>query len=511
MTDVPDATATSPASSPAPAIDWTGPWHVRFAPSPTGSLHIGNARTAILNWLVAKSSGGTFQLRIEDTDQERSSFASMAEILDALARLGVEPDAPFVRQSLRLGRYGEIAARLQTTMNAYPCFCSEEELEAERKACEAEGRPPRYSGKCANMASEHVFPLIASEAPRALRFKAPEGLTQVRFLDQVKGEIVVPAEAFGDFVIMRSNGWPSYNFAAVVDDIDMRVNLVLRGEDHLTNTARQILIYQALGATPPRFAHHGLLMDSERRKLSKRSGAVSAREALDSGILPAALRHYLAGLSGAIPHDAGIVADPQALAKAFQPERIGGSGVVFQPEELDRLNQDYLRALPPSELLRRFDARSLPSVAQTAWAEMDETARVMALVLVQHAAHSLAELPRMVAPLLRAPLEYAHEAAAELAERQPATVAVLEACLDELGRTPAYEEPLTAAGADALVQAVQEKTGTKGKALWRPLRLALTGAAAGPEVKTILTFLPPSVLSARLEFALFLAGKSPSR
>jgi glutamyl-tRNA synthetase/nondiscriminating glutamyl-tRNA synthetase len=239
-----------------------GPWITRFAPSPTGTLHLGNARTAVLNCLLARQSGGKFLLRLEDTDQERSTFAAEAGILWSLAWLGLTPDEPVRHQSLRLPLYRQAVDILLGRGLAYPCFCSESELEHEREQAAARNLPPRYSGRCADLSADERTDRLARGESHVIRFRGSCD-TDIRFTDLIKGEITVPGTAFGDFVLLRSNGWPSYNLAVVVDDMDMGVNLVLRGEDHLTNTARQILLYRAFERTAPAFAHHGLLVDPD--------------------------------------------------------------------------------------------------------------------------------------------------------------------------------------------------------------------------------------------------------
>ena len=274
---------------------------VRFAPSPTGHLHVGSVRTALFNWLLARGSDGTFVLRIEDTDVERSTRESEAAILRDLRWLGLDwdegPDVggsrgPY-RQSERLHLYQSYAQELLGAGSAYYCFCSTAELEAERQAAVAAGRPVRYSGTCRQIPSEHAQARIAGGDRPAIRFRVPD-ISEVVFTDLVRGDVRFGADVIGDPVIIRGDGTPAYNFAVVVDDALMEVTHVVRGEDHISNTPRQILLYEALGFSPPAFAHLSLVMGPDHSPLSKLHGATSVAEFRAKGYLPEALVNYLA-------------------------------------------------------------------------------------------------------------------------------------------------------------------------------------------------------------------------
>ena len=266
---------------------------VRFAPSPTGHLHVGGARTAIFNWLFAKRHGGTFIIRVEDTDQARSTRESEAMVLDDLRWLGLQwdegpdaggPHAPY-RQSERVELYGTVARALMERGIVYRCFCTEEELEAKRKAAEAEGRPPHYDLKCWQMSAQEVSSKLAMWTPFALRFHVPDD-GDVTIDDMIRGEVTWRKESLGDFILVRSDGLPTYNFCVVVDDHDMEISHVIRAEEHLTNTHRQVLIYRAMDWTVPKFAHVSLILGQDRTKLSKRHGATSVSAYADEGFLP---------------------------------------------------------------------------------------------------------------------------------------------------------------------------------------------------------------------------------
>lgn len=480
-------------------------WTTRFAPSPTGSLHVGNLRTALLNYLTARASGGRFLLRIEDTDQARSSVENEVRLTATLLAYGLEPDAPPVRQSARLSHYQALAEDLMAKGLAYPCFCTDEDLEAHRNECRLTGAPPRYAGTCTGLSDEERQ-LRGDCGDYTVRFRVDREEPLV-FEDLLKGQVTVPADAFGDFVILRSDGWPSYNFAVVADDHAMGVNLVLRGEDHLTNTARQILLYQALGYEAPAFAHHGLLLNEARKKLSKRDGAVTARQFLDEGHFPQAVAGYLASLGGAL--EPAVYEDLEAMALAFDPARIGHTGVVFQHGEVARLNTEHLRGLPAETvLLRMEDAGFLDA----AWAALPRPRRVALVDLARRNAETLADLPSLLALFYKPEVAYSAQAADALATGEG--VAVFEAMLGLIkdhgwAEDAPPPDPAQWAGegkdVGALVMAAGKKAGAKGKALWMPLRLALTGAVQGPEVKDLLAALPVGVIINRLEHAKRLA------
>ena len=476
-----------------------GPWVTRFAPSPTGAPHLGNVRTAVLNFLLARQSAGSFLLRLEDTDQERSAFAFEAAILQSLAWLGLTPDQPVRHQSLRLHLYRQAVDRLAGDGRAYPCFCSESELESERAQAAARHLPPRYSGRCAALSDEERAARIAAGEPHAMRFRLPDD-ADVAFTDLIKGEIRVPAGAFGDFVLLRQDGWPSYNLAVVVDDADMAVNLVLRGEDHLTNTARQLLLYAALGLTPPSFAHHGLLVDPEGRKLSKRSGAPGIEDCIRDGLEPMAVAHYLASLAGALPTKS-IFASLDDMARAFNPFALGRGNAVMNLDELRHLSARYFRSADLDRQVRDLDA-TLP--AGDPWHGLEDVLRRDLVAGLRDNVGTLEELRSLLTHFTTPEVRYSAAALEELAR----SAAVLRA-LDESLADPAGPGRLNSGEASALLRQTATLADVKGRSLYHPIRLALTGCESGPELSALLTLLPVDAIRARIAAALSLFPSKP--
>lgn len=318
----------------------------RFAPSPTGYLHVGGARTALYCWLYAKHHKGTFILRIEDTDRERSTAEAVQAILDGMSWLGLDYDDGPLYQTKRFDRYEEVAQQLLEQGHAYRCYCTKERLEKLREDLMARGEKPRYDGHCRNLPEEQ------NTADYVLRFKNPQS-GEVRFQDLVRGEVVVQNEELDDLIIMRSDGTPTYNFTVVVDDADMKIDIVIRGEDHISNTPRQINILKAIGAGIPQYAHLPMILGADGTRLSKRHGAVSVLQYRDDGFLPQALLNYLVRL-GWSHGDQEIFSTEQMIA-AFDLDHISKSPAIFNPEKLLWLNQHYMKTLPPSEVARHLE------------------------------------------------------------------------------------------------------------------------------------------------------------
>ncbi len=330
---------------------------VRFAPSPTGSLHVGNARTALFNWLFARKHGGRFILRIEDTDRERSKPEWEAAILEDLRWLGLGwdegPDVggrlgPY-RQSERLEEYRSAAGRLLNEGGAYSCFCSPEMLETQRKERLAQGLPPRYDGRCRTLAPDEVTRRRAAREPTVVRFRMPQELITVR--DLVKGDVQFLGSDLDDFIILRADGTPSYNFAAAMDDCRMGVTLVIRGDDHLANAPRQMALARALGWEPPQYAHVPLIHGADGAPLSKRHGAVSVAEYRAAGILPEGLVNYLALLGWSPPAGQDEVLDLPTLSRLFSLDRVSRAPSRFDAERLAWFNRQHLRRLPTERVL----------------------------------------------------------------------------------------------------------------------------------------------------------------
>jgi glutamyl-tRNA synthetase/nondiscriminating glutamyl-tRNA synthetase len=464
---------------------------VRFAPSPTGALHVGNARTALFNWLLARGHDGTFILRIEDTDAERSTKQSEDSILEDLRWLGLEwdegPDVgggcgPY-RQSERLHLYTSYANELLGGGQAYYCFCPPQKLEDERRKDLAAGRPPKYRGTCRNISSDEARRRIDVGERPVVRFRVPEHI-EVTFQDLVRGDVTFSTDVIGDPVLVRSDGRPAYNFAVVVDDALMEVTHVIRGEDHISNTPRQVLLYRALGFGSPKFAHLSLVLGPDHTPLSKRHGATSVAEFRERGYLPEALTNYLA-LIGWSPRSGGgsVETDGELMpldemARRFALEDVGHAAGVFDPEKLAWMNRHYMKAAPPariaSETARFFQAKGFVKRKTDAALAYLESLMLMAVGSVDR----LEEIPDRVAFL------FEYDAATALA--RPAVAEVLHetgareviAALPDAITGPLLDREAFRAAANR----VKDKTGQKGKSLFHPIRVALTGEGGGPEL-----------------------------
>jgi len=472
----------------------SGAVRVRFAPSPTGWLHVGGARTAYFNWLFARQHQGAFVLRIEDTDVERSSASSELGVLDDLRWLGLEwdegPDRPGAfgpyRQSERLALYRKHADALLERHAAYPCFCRDDELEARRAAALAAGRPPHYDGHCRNLTDAEREERRREGRPESVRFIAPPRDQVLN--DRVRGEVTFPAGMVGDFVLLRSSGLPTYNFACVVDDAGMRISDVIRAEEHLSNTARQLMLYQALGEAPPRFAHVPLILNRDRTKMSKRGGeaAVAVGDWRRDGYLPEALLSYLA-LLGFHPGDNREILSRAELLEAFTLDRVGKSGSVFDPAKLRWVNAHYLHHAEPGRL-REWAEAFLPAAARALPHERLE--RLIALT--RGNLETLADLPRELGPLLGAKFEFDPEARATLED--PGAAALCSALAADLDALAEW----SAEGFKSALQRLGARLGVKGRGLFQPIRAALTGRIHGPELPLVADALGREVCLERL-------------
>lgn len=451
------------------------PLRVRFAPSPTGLLHVGNARTALFNWLLARGQGGTFILRVEDTDTERSTRASEEGIKDDLRWLGLTwdegPDQggpyPPYRQSERLETYARLAQQLLDEGKAYYCFCTAEQLEQERVQALATGAAPKYSGRCRDLDRADVAARRASGEAAAIRFKVPTERT-VTFNDLVRGEVSFHTSVIGDHVIVRSDGGPAYNYAVVIDDAQMAVTHVIRGEDHISNTPRQLLIYEAFGWTPPAFAHLSLVLGPDHAPLSKRHGATSVSEFRARGYLPEALVNYLA-LLGWSPGDGVELISAAEMAPRFDVRRVSHSAAVFDTEKLAWMNRHYMKVCA----VDRLTQLALPYF-QSRFGAVSPEAVTQVLPLAVGAVDRLEELPERVAFVFG----WDAEAAGRLVDAEPEGRRVVAAFGDAI----AEAGPLTKETFRAAATRAREVTGIKGKALFHPIRVALTGWDSGPEL-----------------------------
>ncbi len=460
------------------------PIRVRFAPSPTGQLHVGNARTALFNFLLARGTGGTFILRIEDTDQARSTRESERAIVDDLRWLGLDwtegvdaggDHGPY-RQTERLHIYRAHAVELMSRDQAYRCFCTQAELEADRQAALAAGRPPKYNGRCRALPRDAARRRVEAGEPAVVRFRVPEG-RDVTFTDIVRGEVTFASEVIGDPVLLRSDGVPAYNYAVVVDDALMAITHVVRGEDHISNTPRQILLYEAFGWRPPVFAHVSLVMGPDHSPLSKRHGATSVAEFRARGYLPEALANYLA-LIGWSPGEGEELLPLEELARRFRLEDVGRSAGVFDVEKLAWANRHYLKSASPA----RLALLALRYLQAAGWIQEPEAGELALLERVVPLAAASVDRLEQVPARLAFLFDYsAARALGDEAIRAEALAArpVIEALADELSASPGLGDR---DAFRALAARVRERTGQKGKALFHPIRLALTGEAEGLEL-----------------------------
>ncbi|MGH8309776.1 MAG: glutamate--tRNA ligase [Steroidobacteraceae bacterium] len=457
---------------------------LRFAPSPTGQLHVGNARTALFNWLLARGQGGTFILRIEDTDVERSTSESERSVIEDLRWLGLEWDegvdkggghGPY-RQSERLHIYRAHAVELMAGGHAYHCFCSAEMLEADRAAALAAGRPPKYVGRCRQLARDEARRRIENGEKAVIRFRVPDN-RDVTFNDIVRGDVTFNTDVIGDPVIVRSDGVPAYNYAVVIDDALMEITHVIRGEDHISNTPRQILIFEAFGWRPPAFAHVSLVMGPDHSPLSKRHGATSVAEFRARGYLPEALTNYLA-LIGWSPGEGEELVPIEQLASRFRLQDVGHSAGVFDVDKLAWVNRHYLKAAAPDRLVRL----SVSYLQQHGWLSQPSAADVAFLERVISAAAASVDRLDQVPARLRFLFDYSAARTLEDASVRAEALesrAVIDALAAELSSSRRLLDKESFREAAARVR---ERTGQKGKALFHPIRLALTGESEGLEL-----------------------------
>ena len=480
------------------------PVRVRFAPSPTGFLHVGGARTALFNWLWARRTGGTFVLRIEDTDLERSTEEMIREILDGLEWLGIDWDEGPHYQSQRGERHREIAARLVAEASAYPCFCTVEELAAEREAAIARKESYVYSGRCRALDPAEAAERIARGDPHTIRFSVPAGETA--WEDVVHGRTAFENRTIGDFIVVRSDGAPVYNLAVTVDDLDMGITHVVRGDDHISNTPKQILIYRALGVEPPTFAHVPLILGPDKSKLSKRHGAVAVTAYRDAGYLPDAFVNFLA-LLGWSPGDDREVMTRTELVSAFTLDRITGKSAVFDVEKLEWLNGQHLSRMSGAEVA----AVARPWFARARVASLEELDRraewfeeLMALVKTR--SRTLHDLVDQGRPFFPGPVEYQPDAVEKfwkdpaVAGEALAVAAEYVAGEDRWGDLEAMESRL---------RRLAEGRGIAAGKVMQSMRVALTGQRVSPGIFETLVAMGPELASERLAAArVWLAERS---
>ena len=478
---------------------------VRFAPSPTGPFHIGGARSALFNWLYARRYGGEFIVRIEDTDQERSTKESEDNILSALRWLGMDWDEGIVvggsngpyRQTERLSLYRQYLEQLLSTGNAYYCYCSEEELAAEREGLLSKGQMPRYVGRCRNLTPEDKASLEGEGRKPVIRFRVPEDQVIV-INDLVRGEVSFECAGIGDFIVLKSDGIPTYNFAVVIDDYLMSISHVIRAEEHLPNTPRQVLVYQALGWTTPEFAHVSLILGTDRSKMSKRHGATAVEQYQELGYLPEALDNFLA-LLGWSPGGEEEILGIDELIGQFSLERVAKSPAVFDLDKLNWLNGHYIR----QSSLDRITDLSIPYLEKAGYitTPLSEEKRVWVRSIVEAVREyltCLSEITQHVDCFFSEQVNIEEQEALNImAEAQ--TAAVLSAMKKKI---KAGTGELTPPEAKTLLKTVSKETGYKGKQVFMPVRVAITGSTHGPDLDRVMAILGRQVLEQRLSKAL---------
>lgn len=460
----------------------------RFAPSPTGFLHLGNARTAIFSYLLARHHRGKFVLRIEDTDRERSKREYEEMLLRDLEWLGLEWDE-FYRQSERFDIYREYVEKLIESGHAYPCFCTPEELEREREEAQRKGIAYRYSGKCRVLSREEVEERKRRGISYAIRFRVPDG-EMVVFEDLVKGPISINVDDFGDFVIVRSDGSPTYNFVVVVDDALMGITHVVRGEDHIPNTPKQILIYRALGFEVPKFAHLPVILGEDRSKLSKRHGAVSVMNYREEGYLPEALFNYLCLLGWSPPDSDREIFSKEELIELFDLKDVNSAPAVFNREKLRWMNGVYIREVIS---LDRLYEVALPFLREAGYEVEDEAYVRKVLERTRDAYETFKEMVHKLKPFFVDEFDIPEEMLSYLEDMR--SFEVLSAFVEKLRN----RELNTPEEVKALAKEIQKELGVKPKEIWHSLRIALTGQLEGVGIDVLLSTLPKERVIYRIE------------
>jgi glutamyl-tRNA synthetase len=458
---------------------------LRFAPSPTGYLHVGGARTALFNWLYAKKFGGQFLLRIEDTDKARSTDESTRAIFEGLGWLGLQWDEEVVFQGANVERNRADALRMLANGTAYRCFCTQAELAERRAAAEAAKDSFKYDRRCDRLGADEVAKRVADGMPFTVRFRVPEGTTS--WDDLVHETISFPNKDIEDFIVLRTDGTPIYNMAVVSDDIDMRITLVMRGDDHISNTPKQILLYEALGAPLPTFAHLPMIHGLDGKKLSKRHGATAVADYQHLGILPGAMLNFLALLGWSPGHDIEVMSMAQMI-ELFDTKGLQKKAAIFDTKKLEWMNGQHLSLLAAGELAA-IVTPALEAAGLATAAELDARRDwyLALLELLKVRSRTTEDVVRQAAPYLRDAIEYDPEAVAKQWKDRPGTAAILRetgaalAAVDEWGTAP-MEEAL---------RALAERLGFGEKAgkIFQPLRVALTGLGVSPGIFDVLVML----------------------
>lgn len=488
--------------------DCTGEVRVRFAPSPTGPFHIGGARSALFNYLLARKTGGKLILRIEDTDRERSTPESEENIKAALKWLGMSwdegvdvggPYGPY-HQMERLDIYKKYTDQLIAEGKAYYCYCTDEELEAERQALSAKGETPRYMGKCRHLTPEQIAQYEAEGRKPTVRFRVPQD-QQIVINDMVRGQVVFDSNGIGDFVIVKSDGIPTYNYAVVIDDSLMHITHVIRAEEHLSNTPRQCLVYDALGFPKPTFGHISLILGKDHTKMSKRHGATSVDQYRQLGYLPEGIDNFLA-LLGWAPDSEQEIFTMEELTKEFSMDRVAKNPAVFDLDKLNYINQNYMRKLDAEAL---FEVAK-PHMIAKGYMTGEETGEKLewlknVVATSQNYVSYAAQIPEIVETYFNDEFEFENEEAAAVLKADTVPV-VINALLTELPQL----EVVDYAAIKALFKKIQKTTKLKGKDVFMPIRVALTGNQHGLELAAMMPLLGVERIAKRVKAGCAKAG-----
>jgi len=476
-----------------PSASSPGVPRLRFAPSPTGYLHVGGARTALFNWLFARHTGGTFVLRIEDTDLERSTAEMVEGILVGMRWLGLNWDEGPFFQTQRMELYRATAEKLAASGHAYYCFCSKEELERRRAAAGAEGRPPKYEGTCRRLAPEEAARRRAAGERCGLRFAVPEA-GSTGFDDAVFGRVEFANQEIEDFVLLRSDGVPTYHLSVVADDIDMRISHIIRGADHISNTPKQVLLYEALDAAKPIFAHVPLILGPDKTRLSKRHGATSVIAYKEEGIVPEAFRNFLALLGWTPPDPSREILGDREMIELFGLEGISRSNAVFDRAKLDWYNTEYIRSYPAEKLLPLIEEEWAKAGVKVE--RRDRNWLLATIELLKPRARNLKDFATSFRAFFTDDFEADPAAVGKFLKDD-----AVRHMLAELARRYAAGDGFTEEQAEAVLRDFAAEKNVKAGALINGARVALTGQAVAPSLFAVMMALGKERTISRLAAA----------
>jgi glutamyl-tRNA synthetase len=481
----------APVGPPSPARP-----RLRFAPSPTGYLHVGGARTALLNWLYARHFDGEFLLRIEDTDRARSTDASTRAIFDGLEWLGLKWDEDVVYQGANVGRHAADGARMLAAGAVYRCFCTSDELDQRRREASARHETFTYDRRCDRLSAEEIARLVAANTPYALRFRVPDGTTG--WVDLVHGQITFPNKDIEDFVVLRSDTTPVYNMAVVSDDIAMGITIVMRGDDHISNTPKQILLYHALGVPLPTFAHLPMIHGTDGKKLSKRHGATAVADYQNQGILPTAMLNFLA-LLGWSPGGDREIMTVAGMISLFTTDGLQRKAAIFDPQKLEWMNGQHLSLIDLDELLPRVVPSLVAAGLTTPEAIAARPEWFRALIdLLRVRARTVLDIVRQAEPYLRDTIDYDPEAVAKQWKDRADAADLLGATRTQLTSVAAW----TPEAMEPALRTLAEARGVTAGKIFQPLRVALTGLTVSPGIFDVLVMLGRDRALSRIDTAI---------